>query len=122
MLKLAPIALFVIATSHVGCDEARPPAQSPEMAWGTYHGRLSEICADKHLENLPADKLRDISVDYYKDSEVQMRQLIDLDTSKACSANPNDPNCYNPGVIQAAIQGGEAEAFAKQVCEKGSRS
>ena len=66
--------------------------------------------------------LRDIAHDYYNDSEVQMRQLIDLDTGKACSASPNDPNCYSTGVIQASIQGGETEEFVKQVCEKGARS
>ncbi len=76
---VAPAVLLSLALSTVGCKMNRPPAQAPDVAWGTYKGRLAEQCGAKHLENLPAEKFGEIAQEYYVDADTQAQQLIDLD-------------------------------------------
>ena len=47
---VAPAVLLSLALSTVGCAMNRPPAQSADVAWNTYKGRLSEQCGAKHLD------------------------------------------------------------------------
>jgi hypothetical protein len=116
----APAVLLPLALSTIGCEMNRPPAQAPEVAWKTYQGRLSEQCGDKHLENLPAEKLADIAHEYYIDADTQAQQLIELDIRKSCAANGPDAACTNTGFVQATITTGGLPDFVRKVCAKGA--
>ena len=72
-LSFTALCFLVIS----GCDMNRPPIQAPDAAWNTYQGRLAEQCSDKHLANLPAERLNEIAKDYYIDADTQIQQLID---------------------------------------------
>jgi hypothetical protein len=114
----APAVLLSLALSTVGCEMNRPPAQAPDAAWKTYEGRLSEQCGDKHLENLPAEKLADIAHEYYIDANTSAQQIIELDVRKACAGNASMAACVNTGTVQATIQTGGLPDFVKKVCSK----
>ena len=114
---VAPIALCLFALATSGCEMLRPPVQSPEAAMNTYKGRLAEQCSSKHLENMPADKLNDLAMDFYRDVDTQVAQVIERDTRLSCGKSEG-AECYNTGFIQANVQAGTINTFVKEVCSK----
>jgi hypothetical protein len=115
--RFAPALLCCLALSAAGCEMRRPPIQSADAAWATYKGRVAEQCASKHPENMPSEKFHELALDYYRDADTQIQQLIDFDAKKACGTT-GGTECFNTGFVQANVQAGSMEEFAKKVCSK----
>lgn len=113
MLKLPVICTSAILLSHIGCMEARPKPEAPEVAMKHYNDQLATHCPSKPYE--PA-KFNTFAKKYYIDADTQSQQLIDLDTQKACSANGTQPDCYNTGFITAEIQAGGIDEIVNASC------
>jgi hypothetical protein len=113
MLNVRVLCTSAILLTHIGCMEARPKPQSPEVAMKHFNDQLANHCPTKQYE--PA-KFNAFAKQYYIDADTQSQQLIDLDTQKSCSANSDQPACYNTGFITAEIQMGGIDDIVKDTC------
>lgn len=119
-MKAAPIALLAaLAFASIGCDENAPPPQTAQQALNTYHGRLAEICADKHKEKLSPDEFNHLAKDFYHDLDVNAQQSVDKFVTHSCAtAGAGRPGCYNDGFISSIQNIGEMDHFALTVCSE----
>jgi hypothetical protein len=113
MFHFRVLCTSAILLAHVGCMEARPKADAPEVAMKHFTDLRATHCPTKPYD--PA-RFNAFAKKYYIDADTQSQQLIDLDTTNACSANSSQPECYNTGFITAEIQTGGIEEIVNASC------
>jgi hypothetical protein len=111
MLKTLPLCLTLLLLT--GCYPDRPARVSADTAMKHFNDQIANHCPGKPVD---PEKFNELAKDYRNDADTQSQQLIDLDTTKACTANNSRPECYNAGFLQAEIQMGGMDEIVKQAC------
>ncbi len=119
-----PIALALAAFTLTGCHNTTQtqhpnsvePLRTPDQATLQFQQVVAQQCPAKHLENMSGQDLHTEGKIWINNLDAPAQDLYRLSIEKSCNEHKSQPDCFNVGILRAAIQDGSLNRFVTQVC------